>query len=288
METVPGHDLDREFVAWQVESSEQRSFQRYLPTISERPERVRQLFDSASMTVQCRCALDPAAERPQTWRSVTLAMQAGVAMFAAGLRAQGTLEVRLGDSEVTIPETGPRAWTNVGYWLDAMYLALICRDEERADLLASVPLDFLRASEMGGVVPLYLYSWAESLQRFWRSEGGSYELVERALELADPEDLEEPGADAQVLLAMPPMVLFGHLLADEDHEFNGALDEALRHHRMYWTSTPENARDSRGHVSLRLLAMTSLAHQKGVPIEVESPYVPLGPVDGRWAGESPA
>ncbi|MBA9001818.1 immunity 49 family protein [Thermomonospora cellulosilytica] len=287
MQTVPRHDIDREFAAQQVEACERRSFERNMPIASERPEGVRRLFDSASMTMKYRCALDPMAEQPQTWQSVTLAMQAGTAMFTAALRTEGTVEVRLGDSEVAIPATGPRTWTHVGYWLDAMYLALICWEEERTNLLCSVPLDLLRASEKGAIVAPHLYAWAESLQRFWRGEPGAHELVQQALDLAKPQNAEEPGGDARVLLAMPPMILFGHLLADEDHEFNGALDEALRHHRMYWTSTPENARSSNGYVSLPLLAMTSLAHQKGVPIDIESPYIPMGLVDGRWVGEFP-
>ncbi|WP_119727945.1 immunity 49 family protein [Thermomonospora amylolytica] len=288
MQTVPRHDIDQEFAAWQAEDSERRSFERNLPAVSQHIEGVRLLFDSALMTMKYRCALDPMAEQPQTWRNVMLAMQAGTAMFAAALRTQGTVEVRLHDSEVAIPATGAQTWTNVGYWLNALYLTLICRADKHTDLLCSVSLDFLRASEKGGVVPPHLYSWAESLQRFWSSEGGSYELVERTLELANPESVEEPGGDARVLLAMPPMVLFGHLLVDEDDEFNGALVEALQWHRMYWTSTPENARHSTGYVSLPLLAMTCLAHDKGfVPIEVESPYIPKGLVDRRWVGEFP-
>ncbi|WP_119727946.1 immunity 49 family protein [Thermomonospora amylolytica] len=288
MQTVPRHDIDQDFARQQVEACERRSFERYLPTISERRERVRQLFDSAVMTMKYRCALDPMAEQPQTWQSVTLAMQAGTAMFAAALRTQGTVEVRLHDSEVAIPATGAQTWTNVGYWLDALYLAMICREDERTNLLCSVSLDFLRASEKGGIVPPHLYAWAESLQRFWRGEPGSLERVEQALELAKPHNIEEPGGDAQVLLAMPPMLLFAHLLVDEDDEFNGALAEALQWHRMYWTSTPENARRSIGYISLPLLAMTCLAHDKGfVPIEVESPYIPKGLVDRRWVGEFP-
>ncbi|WP_119727947.1 immunity 49 family protein [Thermomonospora amylolytica] len=286
MQTVPRHDIDQDFAAQQVEACERRILERHLPIISEHPEGVRRLFDSALMLMRYRCALDPAATLSETWESVTLAMQAGAAMFAAGLRTEGTVEVVIRTSRVAIPATGVRTWTNVDYWLDALYLAMICREKERTDLLCSVSPDFLRASEIGGVVDPYVHPWVESLQRFWRGEPDVYDRLGNALDLANPQE-GDPDGDVLALQALPPMVLFDHLLSGAHDDFNIDLYHGLQGHRAFWGRSPEYAQDCDGYVSLPLLAMAGLAHGKGVPIEVESPYIPKGLVDGGWVGEFP-
>lgn len=285
MRTVPRHEIDQEFASRQVEAITEKILEDDLPEVGRDTKGVKFLFTSAMMAMRYQCALDPTATKGPTWESVTLAMQAGSALFAAGLRSAGTVEVRIHTSVVTVPATGPQSWTNVGYWLRALYLAMICREKERTDLLCSVTSDFLRASAMRGRADAYVYPWAESLRMFWHREPGHYDRLGEALRLADPEDPNVLDQEAMGLQYYPPLVLFNYLLTGEHDRFNDALFQALEWHRSYWTRTPERARDCDGYIALAPLAMTCLAHEMGVPVEVESEYIPQGLVDGGWVGE---
>ncbi|MFG3495846.1 immunity 49 family protein [Streptomyces sp. NPDC047928] len=72
-----------------------------------------------------------------------------------------------------------------------------------------------------------------------------------------------------------------------DHAgFNRALAAALQWHGEYWTEEDRGGRIS-GLVALAPLAMACFAQDAGIPIEVESDYLPATLLSGNWCGEVP-
>lgn len=55
--------------------------------------------------------------------------------------------------------------------------------------------------------------------------------------------------------------------------------------REYWTADEERAKDPEGRIALAPLAITCLAHDGGIPIEVQSDYLPKHLLQRGWLGE---
>jgi len=64
----------------------------------------------------------------------------------------------------------PQGYLHAGDLLTSFYLAAICRENDRTNQLAQLPISFLRAS--GAEFDDYIYAWIETLQnaRFGRRE----------------------------------------------------------------------------------------------------------------------
>ncbi|MET7718908.1 immunity 49 family protein [Streptomyces sp. NPDC005407] len=118
-------------------------------------------------TAQWHCLTEPTAETFPTWEAWVTAMQVGSALFAAGTAAEGPVPCRIGaDGEVkNPPATGTQDYLHTGNWLTAYYLAAICRENDRVNQLAQVPVSFLR--ESGAEFDEYIYAWVETLQNAW-------------------------------------------------------------------------------------------------------------------------
>ncbi|CAL9298260.1 Imm49 family immunity protein [Streptomyces sp. SudanB52_2052] len=56
--------------------------------------------------------------------------------------------------------------------------------------------------------------------------------------------------------------------------------------KQYW-SEEDRALSIPGLVALAPLAMACLAHDAGIPVEVESEYLPAVLIDRNWCGEFP-
>ncbi|MEU9318843.1 immunity 49 family protein [Streptomyces sp. NPDC048295] len=243
---------------------------------------------SASLTTslnvaRIRCVGDPDAVMLETWESWLLAMQVYSAVFAAASTDQETVTCKIRQEERHLAPTGPQFYLNAGTWLNAFFLALICRETARLDMLARVPLSLLR--DCGGVLDEYVYSWVETLQSFWlRRDDVSQHLV-RAVDLSAPEATHILDAETMGKLEYPPIMMFYRYLRNDSAGFNEALNDALRWHKEYWTANEDRAQTIEGVVAIAPLAVACLAKANGIPIEVESGYLPNALLDFAWRGE---
>ncbi|MFI2350420.1 immunity 49 family protein [Streptomyces sp. NPDC019443] len=105
-----------------------------------------------------------------------------------------------------------------------------------------------------------------------------------AVDGTDPEAATDPEAVGKLLY--PPMEMF-HRIVRQDHAgFNRALAAALQWHKEYW-SEEDRALTIPSLVALAPLAIACFAHDAGIPIEVESEYLPATLLGRNWCGEFP-
>ncbi|MGK5557372.1 immunity 49 family protein [Actinomadura kijaniata] len=284
MRTVQRHEIDVEFAARQAEELHDTVVNWALIDLDKAPAQMNEVQYLTRSVWGYRLAGDAPAALAETWRSTVLAMQAGTAAFQAATRPAGTVvECRFGTETLPVRSEGPSFWTTGGEWLNACYLALVCREKERLDFLNSVSPDFLRDSAAGGSAAPYLYPWIQALQALWRGEEDCQEHLYAAVEAIDPQG----GRDRANLIAFPAMRVFEAVIAEDGAAFNDALFEGLEWHREHWTRDAERRRSPEGFVALPLLALACLATDLGIPVEVESEYLPGHLVKGEWVGEFP-
>ncbi|MFJ2898924.1 immunity 49 family protein [Streptomyces sp. NPDC087218] len=230
-----------------------------------------------------RCVGDPDAVMLETWESWLLAMQVSSAVFAAASSDQETVTCKIRQEERQLTATGPQFYLNAGTWLNAFFLALICRETARLDMLAQVPASLLR--DCGGVPDEYVYAWVETLRSFWLRRDDVDQHLVRAVDLSAPEHARIMDPETMSKLKYPPMMMFYRYLRNDAAGFNEALNDALRWHKEYWTADEDRTQNIEGVVAIAPLAIACLAKTNGIPIEVESGYLPTALLDFAWRGE---
>ncbi|NEC08522.1 immunity 49 family protein [Streptomyces sp. SID7909] len=232
------------------------------------------------------CAADPRSEKIETWEAWVTAMQVGSALFDSATATEGVVPCRIGIAgEVKqLPATGPTPYSHAGAWLTSVYLATICREEERLDRLMRVPVSLLR--ESGAVFDEYVYEWVEALQSYWdRRSSDMWSNLATAISHATPESARIADKETLLKTLYPPLELFQLYNRGEDEKFNSSLSEFLNWHRQYWTGDEARSLSSDGLVALAPLAIACMAFDNGFTIEVESDYLPKELLQFGWSGE---
>ncbi|TDP98146.1 immunity protein 49 of polymorphic toxin system [Labedaea rhizosphaerae] len=227
-----------------------------------------------------RCVADGRAAENATWLAMVRALQAGGALFLMATRPRGeSVEFRYGEDTIRRAATGPTSDSTSLTWLRTMYLAIVARDRARVELLASVPIELLRACAPER--DDFEFAWIRALQLFARGEDGLIDAVLQAMR--DTEQLSPASVQEFVNVHFfPPMELFYHYTQRDQAKFDASLPAALDLHKRYWATDPRN---EVGLVALAPLAVACLAHDAGMAIEVESDYLPHHPLVGTRVGE---
>ncbi|WP_405649157.1 immunity 49 family protein [Streptomyces sp. NBC_00019] len=240
-------------------------------------------------TAKWHCLTDPEAAKFETWEAWVTAMQVGCALFDSATATEGPVPCRIGSrGEVkNLPATGPTSYTNAGAWLTTVYLATICRENERLDRLMRVPLSFLRASLPDSMaVDEYIYDWVAALQSFWaRRSTEMWDQLVAAIRATDPEGPLVTDRETMLKQLYPPLELFQLCNRQETARFNESLDQALTWHKQYWADDEARALSGDGLVALGPLAIACMAYDNDFPIEVESEYLPKHLLRRSWVGE---
>lgn len=237
--------------------------------------------------------LDPQAAMVETWESWTAAMQLHSAVFALSEAEKGSVVECLIDHKVRrLKAPGMLYCADPDNWENAFLLAVVCRDNARAEALCRVPVERLRQAAEGAKVTYneYTYHWISALQAYVNGTPDLVDELRRAMELSSP-SRGAFGGDALDLLAFPPMEVFRRLLMGDSDKFNEALVYALESHKRYYDERKDDNR-VRGIVPLSLLAWACLAYDKSqrspdFRLEVESEYLPKHLVERSWYGEFP-
>jgi hypothetical protein len=252
--------------------------------LEEHPSSFGRVFSSAQSTARLHCLYDPTAEKLETWEAWVAAMQVGSALFASATAPQGsTVECMIAHKVRSIPAVGPKHFTDAGTWLEAFWLAVVCRDQARMTQLCQVPIETLRDS--GAVFEEYIYHWVDALQTYWLERPGLGDKLVAAFEGTDPDRLRFIDREMMLKVLYPPVNLFYRFISQDPVKFNEALVQALQLHKEYWTADPEREESGDGDIPLAVLAITCLAYDAGRPIDVESEYLPEHLLKRSWVGE---
>ncbi|MET8401811.1 immunity 49 family protein [Streptomyces sp900116325] len=192
-------------------------------------------------------------------------------------RIGGTGEVK------NLPATGPQDYLHAGDWLTSFYLATICRENERLNQLAQVPISFLR--ESGAEFDEYIYAWVETLQNAWFRRREAWDTLVTAVNGTAPESAQVAGKELMLKVLYPPLELFHLYLRREAGRFNESLAKALTWHKEYWTANEARSLSGEGLVALGPLAIACMARDADMPIEIESEYLPRELLEFGWVGE---
>ncbi|WP_405679183.1 immunity 49 family protein [Streptomyces sp. NBC_00868] len=230
-----------------------------------------------------RCVGDPTAGMLETWESWLLAMQVHSAVFAAADPDRETVTCKIRQEERHLATTERQTYLNANAWLDAFYLAVICREAARLDMLARIPVSLLR--DFGGALDEYTYAWVETLQSFWLRRDDLQSHLVRAVDLSAAEHGRVIDAEEMAKLKYPPIMMFYRYLRNDAAGFNEALADAVRWHKEYWTADEDRTQNILGVVALAPLAIACLAKANGIPVEVQSDYLPEALLDFAWRGE---
>ncbi|MEK2474106.1 immunity 49 family protein [Streptomyces noursei] len=107
----------------------------------------------------------------------------------------------------------------------------------------------------------------------------------RAVDLSAPGHARVVDAETVTKLRYPPITMLYRYLHNDAAGFNKALADAVRWHKEYWTADEDCAQNIEGVVALAPLAVACLAKANGMPVEVETDYLPEALLDFAWRGE---
>ncbi|MER7466433.1 immunity 49 family protein [Streptomyces sp. NPDC097981] len=246
-----------------------------LEQLTRDPSGLGDAFAAAVALAHARCADDPKASDVTTWDAWATAVQLGCALFTGA----EPMECHLGEDLVTrlpalpaVPPADARAW------LDALYLAVVCRQKERIDRLCRVPIERLREDDS---VDEYVLHWIDTLQTYFATTRQSMdEVVDKllaAIQASMPERIARAPKEFVNGIDYQPVALFHRLITGDRDAFAETLAEAVAEHAGYWgTSQAPRAR-----VALGPLAMAALAHDYGYPVAADRPHLPVYLLDGQ-------
>ena len=235
--------------------------------------------DSLERT-QWQLLIDPTAEQVPTYSSLLISARAGAAFFKAATTTQDRFDYLL-RTPITLDATGPTHSHTPAMWLDALATAIICRTQGLVADICEYPTNLLQ-----GNFDDYIFAWVDALKAFFTGDDDLYPKINRSIELTDPEQL--PGLPGEIALHRyyPSMKLLFNLAAGNAQAFNEDLHEALQLHRRFWTANEERISLPSGFFALMPTALAAVAHDQGIPIEVESDYLPRNFVTNYWVQQS--
>lgn len=269
MNTIERHSVDRELAEERYQAAT-NLLHTSLSVPKQTIPSLRGLFMASRMCAEYLSVLNPGASELRPYICQGARAAAAIALVSA--QSSGEVTINLGpDHSVQAKAVGPNNVCHVDLWRSGFYMGLICGDRGSVDVLCALPIDVLRQSSSKGDECLYLF--ADVLQRFWRHDADVSKRLTAAVEATDPQQLRISPEEFILNIVVPEMELFFRFLNGEVAPFNETLLFALQRHKKYW-SKGDRKKDSDGYLALGPLAICGLATPTGIPIEVQSDYIP--------------
>jgi hypothetical protein len=203
--------------------------------------------------------------------SIRLGVEAGLAVFAAAAAPNQPVTYTLAGQTVTRPGLVGLDAAHIGRWEMVFYGASILRDLKALRAICSVPESLPLSSPTAG--ESYLGLWFRVLRGLGASSAIDGDLMVRALEATDPDQLPEDVRDAALYLRVPALEVLYRIALGDAAALAASLGSALEKHRDYWTLDAENRRDPLGYVSWPLSALAEVARGRGLSVETASDYL---------------
>jgi hypothetical protein len=213
-------------------------------------------------------------EPSQIVHAIHLGAEAHAALFAAMTARESPVTVKVGDGEpVTYTSPPDESTIHVGRWITGFYLNELVQNQPAVTRLCEVTPEALGRSSTTGSPYEYLYM--DALRAFGTGQlGGSVQTLLAAVKGTDPKLPGIVNADWTLHLHVPQLEVLIHLVT-EDAKFGDALARGVELHKKYWSKGKMRKRDYHGYISVELTALAALGKDRGLPFEVESPYLPV-------------
>jgi hypothetical protein len=217
-------------------------------------------------------------EHDRILRAFRIEAQAGAALFDLALRPGETCTYRLGERIVSLRSLVAHEYTLPLDWCNAYASSCIVRDTSSTRRLATVPADVLRRSTSVMDVDAYNFTLVEGLRALELCDPRARDLLSRACEAAGSEHAQVSPEWAHYL-GQPLATLALCIVDREVDAIHDALVWALEQHRAFWGKTDRPTRRPRsedpfGVIARWPLGLACLAYDRGIPIDVESSYIP--------------
>jgi hypothetical protein len=268
--SVSYHNFDRSHLRTLL-PEKAADFQVVLEQARNNPGRLSMLMLLAVDYAGCLAAANPDDEALP--RVLRIGGQAAAAVFTvARTPADARAVVPLGDGppvsyahDKRLPATDP------GRWLTGFYLAAIVRDQDTKDRLSAVPAAVIRSSQSRH--SLYLMPFVEALRDLHLDSPSALQNVVAAQSLLSQGIAAVNDPDFGVEADGPTLDLCRFIAEDDYNGFQATLEQALRLHQAYWGQDRGRRILPAGVLPLGPLAMSCLAHDRGVAITVASDYL---------------
>lgn len=202
---------------------------------------------SVRLDAYMNLAMDPASHKAETWESWTTFSEVAEAVFAISQTPEGKKIKRVINGKERILEgTGPSYSANAKNWLDAFFLALTCRDQDRASFLCKVPMASMReAADAGGArYHEFIYPWISALQDYILDRPQLTENLIGSFQLSSPSGSGPQGREFLDSIAFPQINAFYRIIEHNTEDFNRALAQGFQKFHSYQTATEERKRTS--------------------------------------------
>ncbi|MEV4255074.1 immunity 49 family protein [Spirillospora sp. NPDC049652] len=221
------------------------------------------------MALTFRSVIDPRAEDPAYAAGLALASEAHAAAFRLASVPQGTpIAVTLAGRTGELPASGPISDASDWNYARAVALAWTVRSQADAAILAAFDTGDLRATVSETT------AYARACHALLRGEDPRPHM-RRALAKTSGDDWWE-------CLSNPRLRLLDRILDNDADGFNTVLAEALGLFTDFY-SAGDRIGDPDGQINFDALGLACLAHDRGVPVRVESDFLPRAIVEGLSA-----
>ncbi|MCP4598997.1 MAG: immunity 49 family protein [Proteobacteria bacterium] len=225
------------------------------------------------------------ASSVEIFRGYYIKAHASVGLFQLACLPPGEeKEIFPGEGEpIVLPTSGPNDYSYSAIWQSGFWAAVVVREPDLNDFLATVPTEVCREAPIGEAE--YSYLEMDLMKSFWLRKADVKEKLFAVMKATDPEIVAEKGFDVQLTLELcvPQYELIYRLLDEDEKGFNDAMVKALESHKSFWQRR-DTHNELQGLLSTGLLGIASLAHMRGMRLEVESDYIPKALIEGRYAG----
>ena len=198
--------------------------------------------------------------------------------ISAPFEGSKTVNIRgLGEKEVVFNKDF-KYWNELQFWFKGLFYSIILRDAEAQLVFLNYPLDVLLNAN--GNSEEFHFIYMDFLKLFLSRDKRAGQRFVDTFEATMFKNLKDkeyyPTVQGKYV---PELDLFESLMLKDVPKFNERLFHALSEHKKVAEEMPNNVLFF---VNIRLTGICALAYDRGMPIEVESPYIPKWMIKGNF------
>lgn len=228
---------------------------------------------SAVSDAQRTFSLSIMGEKTQTesLEYLTQSKDIGIAHFNFGNNPEKDVELSLFGKKHHVKGVNEGAFMHVLSWSNILNLATITRDTEGKFFLLNLDDSvFNNANIKPDEMDLL---WVKIQRGIIEESSDVSDEITQMINTIESGQMDKEKLPYRQKIILPILRLYQSVLSSDSTKFNSDLNFALQNHKEFWSiSSREYKAD--GWVSIPLLAVCSIAFDKGISLETSSDYIP--------------